>query len=120
MKCNEHRSYQIGFELAHFIWKFVSRWGILEKDTIGKQILRSADSISSNISEGWNRYYKKDKICFYLYARASFYETMEWIEKAHVRNLISTVEYNKIISLVSVFPREINGLIKGTRMNLKK
>ena len=82
-------------------------------------MIRSADSISSNISEGWNRYYKKDKILFFNYAKGSFYETLDWIEKAHKRDLIGSEDFNRINKIVENFPKEINGLIKGTKTNLK-
>jgi four helix bundle protein len=120
MEYRDHKSYKIGFELANIVWIIVKEWDILAQSTIGKQLVRSADSISSNISEGWSRYYKKDKILFFNYARSSFYETIDWLDKAHQRGLIKDLEYNNIKVIIEDFPREINGLIKGTRINLKK
>lgn len=120
MNYNEHKSYKISFELSNIIWRIVERWGILPQSTIGKQLVRSADSLSSNIAEGWSRYYKKDKILFFNYARSSFYETIDWLDKAYKRGLITELEYNNIQEVISDFPREINGLIKGTIINLKK
>lgn len=120
MICQEHNSYKIAFDLSNIVWPIVKKWDFLARDTIGKQLIRAADSISSNIAEGWQRYYKKDKILFFNYAKGSFYEVLDWLAKARRRNLISQGEYQIINNLVREFPREINGLIKGVRINLKR
>jgi len=117
---NKHQSYQIGFKLSNLIWKIVKNWNYFSQNTVGKQLVRSIDSVSSNIAEGWHRYYKKDKILFFHYAKSSFYESVDWINKCINRGLISTKEAKNINELIINFPKEINGLIKGTRENLKK
>lgn len=47
--------YQISEELSDRIWNLVISWDYFEKDTIGKQIVKSADSIGANIDEGSGR-----------------------------------------------------------------
>ena len=37
--------YQLAEKLADEIWEIVCKWQYFEKDTVGKQIVRSADSI---------------------------------------------------------------------------
>ena|SRR3989344_3567491 len=120
MRYQEHNSYKIAFALSNVIWQIVKKWDFLARDTIGKQLIRAADSISSNIAEGWHRYYKKDKILFFNYAKSSFFETADWLEKAFKRGLISQKEKMVIDEMILNFPREINGLIKGININLKK
>ena len=59
-------------------------------DTIGKQLVRSADSIAANISEGFGRYHFKDSKRFYYISRGSLFETKTWLEKSktdHRRNI---------------------------------
>ena len=119
MDYQEHSCYKIGFQLSNLIWNIVRKWDYFSRDTIGKQLVRSVDSISSNLAEGWKRYYKKDKILFFHYSKSSFYESIDFIGKAFQRKLISQEELDRINSLVIEFPRLINGLIKGTRENLK-
>jgi four helix bundle protein len=41
----ELRVYRLAEQLADEIWKIVEQWNFFAKDTIGKQIVRSADSI---------------------------------------------------------------------------
>ncbi len=120
MQFNKHNSYKISYQLSNLIWKIVKNWDYIDQSTLGKQIIRSADSVSSNIAEGWNRYYKKDKIRFYSIAKGSFFETLDHINKGIVRGLIDKEKTDKIKKLTSQFPKEINGLIKGTNENLKK
>ena len=47
--------YNLAEEFSDKIWNIVITWKIFEKDTIGKQMVRAADSISANISEGYGR-----------------------------------------------------------------
>ena len=63
--------YQLAVLFSDKIWDLVSEWDYFKKDTIGKQIVRSADSISANIAEGYGRYYYKDSKQFYFYSRGS-------------------------------------------------
>ncbi|HET9052824.1 MAG TPA: four helix bundle protein, partial [Cyclobacteriaceae bacterium] len=65
----EFKAYQKAMELGESVWKEVVRWGILEKDTIGKQLIRSCDSIAANLSEGLGRYHYKETRNFSYYAR---------------------------------------------------
>jgi four helix bundle protein len=50
------RIYKISMELGERIWNIVLQWDYLAVDTVGKQLIRSADSIAANISEGFGRY----------------------------------------------------------------
>ncbi len=48
--------FQLSEQLADQIWNIVIFWNHLATDTVGKQIIRSADSIGANIAEGSGRY----------------------------------------------------------------
>ncbi len=106
--------------LAKITWSVSNNWDNLTLNTIGKQLIRAADSVSANLSEGWNRYSKKDKVSFFIIARASVTETKDWVEKASERELINDSDYKDLQEILSELPKEINGLIKGTNQNLKK
>jgi len=49
------RIYALPEQLADRIWESVSRWDGFAKDTVGKQLVRAADSIGANIAEGSGR-----------------------------------------------------------------
>ena len=54
--------------LAEGIYSIVSKWNYLDLDTVGKQLIRSSDSIAANISEGFGRYsFKENKLFCYLW-----------------------------------------------------
>jgi four helix bundle protein len=44
--------YNLSVQLANDVWELAGKWNSFEKNTIGKQICRSADSIPANTAEG--------------------------------------------------------------------
>lgn len=120
LKLNDIESYKSSFKLSNYVWEIVIKWDYFEKDTIGKQFTRAVDSISANISEGFGRYYKKDKILFYRYAKGSVFESLDWNEKSKVRCLITIEQYNYILSELQKLPKQINELISYTNTKLSK
>ena len=42
--------YQLAEQLSDLAWAAIKKWQYLEKDTIGKQLVRSSDSIGANIA----------------------------------------------------------------------
>jgi len=49
------RVYRLSQRLADDIGKLVNSWEPFAKDTIGKQVVRWADSVGANIAEGLGR-----------------------------------------------------------------
>jgi hypothetical protein len=62
---NDVKAYKIAFHLSNYVWDIVVKWNHFAQNTIGRQFVDAADSISANIAEGFGRYHKKDKIKFY-------------------------------------------------------
>ena len=112
-------AYKTAFKLNNYIWKIVVNWENFDRWTVGQQLVRSADSISANIAEGFGRYHKKDKIKFYRYSFGSMEETKDWIRKCIIRVLISEEQKEYIIKELEKVPKEINHLIKYTNDKLK-
>jgi len=63
------RIYQLSEKLSDNIWDIVDRWNAFARDTVGKQIVRSADSIGANIAEGVGRRGWQDQTRFIYIAR---------------------------------------------------
>ena len=119
LKLNDIEAYRIAFKLSNQVWDTILKWDYFEKDTTGKQFARAVDSISANLAEGFGRYSKKDKIKFFRYSLRSLYESLDWNEKSHLRNLLSEEEYSNIFSELIKLPKSINSLILFTNNKLK-
>jgi four helix bundle protein len=104
--------YLLANELSDDIWHVVSEWKIFEKDTIGKQVVRSADSISANIAEGYGRFSYKENRQFCFYARGSILETKTWLLKAKNRNLIAEDVYESLFSKLELIHIKLNAYVK--------
>lgn len=81
--------FQLAEKLADAVWDIVIEWGYFEKDTVGKQLVRAADSIGANIAEGTGRGTPKDNQRFIRIARGSFNETKYWLRRAYKRHLLT-------------------------------
>ena len=47
---DDFQVYQLAMELGEEVWKIVVKWDYFCKDTIGKQLVKAADSIAANLS----------------------------------------------------------------------
>lgn len=81
------------------------KWDYFARDTLGKQFVKTIDSISANIAEGFGCYSKKDKINFFMYSFGSLYESLDWNEKSHVRKLLNSEEYSYVFSELIKLPK---------------
>lgn len=77
------RVYQMAEELADRIWEVVVCWDNFSKDTVGKQMVRSADSIGANLAEGEGRGSYQDNRRFVKIARGSLQETQHWLRRSY-------------------------------------
>ena len=105
--------YRRSLELAEEIWTEVETWPRFAQQTVGRQLVRSADSVSANISEGHGRYHYGEKKQFCYYSRGSIQETMTWLDKAQRRNLISDSRAAELKSESIEIRRMLNGYIRS-------
>jgi four helix bundle protein len=49
------RVYQLSEEIADLAWGILIQWDHLAQETVGKQLINSADSVGANIAEGAGR-----------------------------------------------------------------
>ena len=107
--------YKLSEELSDLIWADFDNWNKKTQVTIGYQIIRSADSIAANISEGFGRYTPKDRAKFYLYSRGSFEETKTWLRKLIRRKIIDKEQINKYEKIINELGPKLNAFINKTR-----
>jgi len=112
--------YYLSMDFSQKIWDLVGTWPFFARDTNGKQIVRSSDSISANLKEGFGRYSFKDRNLFNIYSRGSLFETHCWLEKAITRQLISKQEFDGLINDHDLLHIEINRMINNTREQVNR
>ena len=113
MKLEELQVYQLAMDLGESIWEIVIAWNYFEKDTIGKQLVRSADSIAANLSEGFGRFFYKENKQFCYYSRGSLYETKTWLTKAKNRKLITADQSESFTKDIDLIGKKLNSYIKS-------
>jgi four helix bundle protein len=105
--------YKLSEKLANEIWFIVQQWDYFAKDTLGKQIVRSADSVCANIAEGRGRYNYQDNQRFIKIARGSLYETICWLRLAYTRKLLNSEQIEKIKPIIAELPPKLNAYLKS-------
>jgi len=109
----ELRVYQLAEELADTVWKMVGQWDSFAKDTIGRQIVRSADSIGANIAEGTGRGTYQDNRRFVRIARGSLYESRHWLRRAFKRQLLTSEQIDAIKPLIDELAPKLNAYLQS-------
>ena len=109
----ELQVYQLSEQLADDIWKIVEGWNFFAKDTIGKQIVRSADSIGANIAEGLGRGSFQENRRFIKIARGSLNETQHWLRRAYTRNLLTTEQINATKTIINELAPKLNSYLNS-------
>jgi four helix bundle protein len=111
-KFEELEVYRLSEKLADDIWSIVQGWEPFVKDTIGKQIVRSADSIGANIAEGTGRYNFRDNGRFVKIARGSLYETRHWLRRAYIRQLLTREQIENLKLSIDLLSPKLNAYLK--------
>jgi len=111
--CEKLRVYQVAESLADLVWEIVSQWDPFARDTVGRQLVRAADSIGANIAEGAGRKTYADNKRFVTIARGSLCETRHFLRRAHKRKLLSDSEIEELQRLIGTLPRTLNAYLKS-------
>jgi len=109
----ELQVYILAENLADAIWDVVRSWDYLAKDTVGKQMIRAADSIGANLAEGTGRGTFEDNRRFIRMARGSLYETQHWLRRAYKRSLLRKQEVALLKPIVSELSPKLNAYYRS-------
>lgn len=107
------RVYQLSEELSDRIWAIVLGWNVIARDTVGKQLVRAADSIGANIAEGTGRGTFVDNRRFVRIARGSLNEVQHWLRRAYRRRLLNAKEVASIKPLIDELAPKLNAYLKS-------
>ena len=111
------RIYQLAVELGDLVWEIVVKWDYLSKDTIGKQLVNSADSVGANIAEGTGRGSIAENKRFAKIARGSLFEVKHWLGRAYKRKLLKTEDVKKLQEIITELLPKISAYINSIGKN---
>jgi four helix bundle protein len=115
MDLNEFEVYRMAMDFGDIVYDMVMTYNDFGKRTIGIQLVPSADSVAANISEGFGRYFFRDKMRFYFFARASLFESQSWIEKSFKRKYIDERKYKELLIKIKNIGIKLNNTIDHLR-----
>jgi len=107
--------YRLSERLADDVWDVVHAWKSLARDTVGKQLIRAADSIGANLAEGSGRGTYKDNHRFIDMARCSLYETRHWLRRAYRRKLLPREQIAFLRELIAELSPRLNAYRSAIR-----
>ncbi|MFN9594836.1 MAG: four helix bundle protein, partial [Pirellulaceae bacterium] len=105
--------YQLSEKIADAVWGIVMQWDNLARDTLGKQLIGSADSIGANIAEGEGRGSFKENQRFVRIARGSLNETKHWLRRAYSRKLLEQEQVAVLKPLIDELAPRLNAYLKS-------
>jgi four helix bundle protein len=107
------RVYKLAEEVSDRIWKLVLDWDAFAKSTIGHQLVRAADSVGANISEGEGRGSYADNRRFVRTARGSLNETKHFLRRAFRRGLLKKNDVDSLKPLLDELGPKLNAYLKS-------
>lgn len=107
-------------KLSDEVWHMVNKWDFFNKDTMGKPMISAADSVATNIAEGFGRYQYIEVRQYGYYARGALFETKTWLTRAHKRNIIDNAKFERILkdlkSIESRLNKYVNSVAKAQQI----
>jgi len=113
IKLIDSEVYKVAMEIGDKVWEIVNKWDHFNKDTLGKQFTKAADSMALNIAEGYGRFFYKENKNFNYYSRGSAFESTSCLRKATQRKLINEETNLELRKLFERYLKLINGYIKS-------
>jgi four helix bundle protein len=105
--------YKLGEKLADEVWTVVNGWEQFAKTTVGRQMVRAADSVGANIAEGSGRGSFQDNRRFVRMARGSLNETKHWLRRAYRRGLLSMEDVKRIRPIIDQLAPKLNAYLQS-------
>jgi len=107
------RVYQLAENLADQVWSIVVKWNVFARDTVGKQLVKAADSVGANIAETTGRGTFVDNRRFVRIARGSLNETQHWLRRAYKRHLLNDKEIRSLKPIIEELAPKLNAYLNS-------
>jgi four helix bundle protein len=98
---------QLSENLSGHIQRVTRNWPSEEKEHLKDQLVRSTDSIGSNISEGYARIHIKERMHFISMAQGSLEEALFYLRRARDRELVSKLDASALSGLLVMLSKAI-------------
>jgi four helix bundle protein len=105
--------YKLSEQLADRVWQIVICWEWLAKETVGKQLVRAADSVGANIAEGSGRGTEAELRRFLRISRGSLYETKHWLRRAYGRKLLTAKQVDELGPITNELGPKLNAYLRS-------
>jgi four helix bundle protein len=113
LRFEDLRVFKLAEKLCDDIWGIAISWKYFEKNTVGMQLVKAADSIGANIAEGTGRGTPNDNKRFVRISRGSLNETKYWLRRARKRNLISKEQDAYFGQIIEDLGPQLNAYLKS-------
>jgi four helix bundle protein len=107
------RIFGLAERVADEIGDEVITWTPFARETVGKELVRSADSIGANIAEGHGRFHYREEMAFDYYGRGSLSETRFWLRRAVVRRLMVDTTVQRLTAALDQLEPQLNAYINS-------
>ena len=115
VKFEDLKALQAAEEVADALWKQIVEWDSSARDTVGKQLVRAADSVGANIAESYGRYHFGEKLKFLYFTRGSLFETKYWLNRLLARQLMPDDQVQNYADALSGLALQLNVMSKNTK-----
>ncbi len=106
------RVYRLAERLADALDKLVAEWDSYHRNTVGEQLVRSADAIGANIAAGHGRGSHEGNKRYVMAARTSLYETLHHLRRAFKRKVLTEEQANTLKPLVDDLGRKLKSYLR--------
>jgi four helix bundle protein len=113
LRFEDLRIFQLAEKLCDDIWAIAISWKYFEKNTVGMQLVKAADSIGANIAEGAGRGTTKDNKRFVRISRGSLNETKYWLRRAAKRGLINDKQNALLREMIDELGPSLNAYLNS-------
>jgi four helix bundle protein len=114
------RIYLMAEMLSDEVCHIARKWPSLARDTVGKQLIRAADSVGVNIAEGSGRGTDPEFIRFLRIARGSLYEAQHWLRRAYRRDLLTKRQITTLRSHLAPLALALNAYLASVARRTPK
>ncbi len=107
--------YTLSERIADRFYTLMHSWSPFDRQTVGTQLIRAADSVGANIAESYGRYHYGERIQFLYYARGSLYETRHWLRRARQRHLLDSATCDRAERALEELGIKLNSYIRSKK-----